>query len=184
MSAYHDEAIAARKALDTAAHALLVLARTAINEAFIGGVDGLQLALSLAYPQSFSHDRWLNTQNMLRPLALDVEGTYPTMVWLPTVLRGVATARANFAAGQYDSAARRRELAASLGAEHARLAAMIPPRCPRDAGVVILREHATGGFVRAKEKRRGKTFAEYVVCDSDVVVRVDERRANTHETIE
>lgn len=150
MSNHEDDYRRARDAYDEARRSLLDLAAHAIREAFIVAPEGLQLALSLT--------RVDDRQRMYDAIPLIVADV--RLPWLRDALLNVHEALPVFEKRQHSDADEVAELAAGLTKVKANVAATIV-RCPRDEGVVILRNVNTKLCVCGVQKRAGKTFVEY-----------------------
>lgn len=137
-------------AYDEARRSLLDLAAHAIREAFIAAPVGRQLALSLT--------RVGERQRLYD--ALPLIAADERLPWLVGAITGIHGALTTFEKRQYDADDKVAALATALNKAHANVAATIL-RCPRDEGVVILRNINTGLCVCGVQKRSGKTFVEY-----------------------
>ncbi len=135
---------------DEARRSLLDLAAHAIREAFIVAPVGLQLALSLT--------RVDDRQRLYDAIPLIVADVrFP---WLRDALANVREALTLFEKRQHDNADKLASIAAALNKVKASVAATIV-RCPRDEGVVILRNVNSKLCVCGVQKRSGRTFVEY-----------------------
>jgi hypothetical protein len=147
---YDKNLLDAQDAYDEARRSLLDLAAHAIREAFIASPFGLQLALSLT--------RNGERQRLYDAIPLIVADV--RLPWLRDAILNVHEALPVFEKRQHSDADEVAALAAGLTKVHANVAATIL-RCPRDEGVVILRNVNTRLCVCGVKKRAGKTFAEY-----------------------
>jgi hypothetical protein len=147
---------------DEARRSLLDLAARAIREAFIASPAGLQLALSLT--------RVDDRQRLYDAIPLIVADS--RLPWLRDAILNIHEALPVFEKRQHSDADEVAALAAGLTKVHANVAATIPARCPRDEGVVILRNVNTRLCVCGVQKRAAKTFAEYETVGAHAMGKV------------
>ena len=150
MSNHEEEYRRALDAYDEARRSLLDLAARAIHEAFIVSPVGLQLALSLT--------RVDDRQRLYDAIPLIVADV--RLPWVKTLLTDAAQVMRTFERRQHADANEVRAITTSINSARETLAATIV-RCPRDEGVVILRNVNTRLCVCGVKKRAGKTFVEY-----------------------
>jgi hypothetical protein len=172
VSDYDREASCARSDCDAAGRKVAGLASFAIGEAFIAGSPGLQLALDVVSDQSRPP-----TSERLLLIARDA-----TERWLTDTLRAIVDALAANKRSQHEGVERLRSRAKTFDNAYERILRYVPPRCPRDAKTVILRDTQTGLFVRATPMRETTRFVEYGVSFVDGGnVRVTKGKAGRHE---